>query len=142
MVQQRLLPFVLQGGAEFENPDSYQSRAAVRAEEQVGVDTFTDAKLVQYYTLYCIYMATNGVANDITDTDPQFDQFGDDIPGWLVVNGWEENDVDPCDGWFAITCDEEGRVLNFKMVRNRMTGVFPPEITLLASDGPRATGGA
>lgn len=139
VVQQRLLPFALQGGLEFEDPTSYQSSALARTEEQVEVDTFTDAKLVQYYALYCIYTATNGVSNPITDSDPNFAD-SDEIPGWNVNVGWNQTDVDPCDGWFGVACDLDGRVQSFSMVDNNMTGSFPPEITLLASDGPRASG--
>lgn len=138
VVQQRLLPFALQAGSEFDDPESYQSKAVARTEEQIGVEGFTDAKLVQYYTLYCIYNATNGVPNPITEANPDF--ANRTFPEWLFATGWETNNLDPCDGWFGVTCDAEGRVTDFTMVDNLMTGSFPPEIVLLASDGPRATG--
>jgi hypothetical protein len=138
VVQQRLTPFALQGGAEFTDPESYQSKALARTEEQIGVEGFTDAKLVQYYTLYCIYNATNQVPNAITNANPEFQ--GRPFPAWIFATGWETNNLDPCSGWFGISCDVEGRVTDFVMVENLMTGAFPPEVVLLASDGPRSTG--
>lgn len=138
VVQQRLTPFALQGGAEWADPESYQSKALLRTEEQVGAEGFADAKLVQYYALYSIYNATNMVPNPLTDSEPQLQ--GRPAPGWLIATGWETNNLDPCDGWFGITCDAQGRVTRFVMVNNVLTGSFPPEVMLLASDGPRATG--
>jgi hypothetical protein len=138
VVQQRLTPFALQGGAEFTDPESYQSKALARTEEQIGVESFTDAKLVQYYSLYCIYNATNGVPNLITDANPEFQ--GRPFPNWIFTTGWETNSLDPCNGWFGVLCDAESRVTDFVMIENLMTGAFPPEVVLLASDGPRSTG--
>jgi hypothetical protein len=93
----------LQGGAEFDDPESYQSKALARTEEQVGIENMTVAKTAQYYSLYCIYNATNKVPNVITDADVRFDMIAV-FPDWRTATGWEENDVDPCDGWFGITC--------------------------------------
>ena len=138
VVQQRLTQYALLGGAEFRNPESYQSKALARTEEQIGVENFTDAKLVQYYTLYCIYNATNRVPNPITDANPEFQNRA--FPGWIISTGWETNNLDPCNGWYGVTCDEQGRVTDFVMVENLMTGSFPPEVVLLASDGPTSTG--
>ncbi|KAL3919048.1 MAG: hypothetical protein SGILL_003951 [Bacillariaceae sp.] len=138
-VQMRLTPFTLQGGAEFNDPESYQSQALLRTEQQEGVDAFTDEKLTQYYALYSIYNATNQVPNIITDDDPRFD--GIPFPRWLVETGWDQTNVDPCDGWFGIACDAEGRVETIDLFENLLTGAFPPEVALLSLDGPDATGG-
>jgi hypothetical protein len=137
-VQARLIPYALQGGAEFQDPNSYQSQALLKVEAQVGVANFTDAKLTQYYALYCIYNATNMVPNPATDADPRFT--GVTFPTWLVATGWESTDLDPCDGWFGITCDEQSRVTSIDLYQNLLTGYFPPEVVLLALDGPFATG--
>jgi hypothetical protein len=138
VVRQRLTPFALQGGTEWADPESYQSKALARTEAQVGAEEFTDAKLVQYYALYCIYSATNGVPNLITDSIAEFQ--GSPFPGWISATGWRRNNLDPCNGWLGITCDIQGRVTDFAMVENLMTGFIPEEVTLLASDGPSATG--
>lgn len=136
--QAKLVPFSLNGGAEFEDTTSYQYRALKQIEAQVGVDGFTDAKLTQYYALYCIYFATNGVPNVITNADERFD--GIAFPTWLITNGWEETTMDPCE-WYGIKCDLEGRVSIIDLFENLLTGSFPPEVVLLSLDGPFSTGG-
>jgi hypothetical protein len=139
VIQVRLLPFALQGGAEFEDPESYQSKALARTEDQIGIESMTDAKIVQYYALYCIYNATNGVPNAITDSDPRFDGIPM-FPRWLISTGWEENNLDPCSGWYGVDCEGTDRVTAIDLFANIMTGAFPPEVSLFASDGPSSTG--
>jgi hypothetical protein len=138
-IADRLQPFMIGGGTEFTNPNSYQSRALRRMQEQVGIDFVTDAKLVQYYALYSIFLATNGVPNPITDADPSFD--GVEVPGWTKKDGWEENDWDPCTGWHGVVCVND-RVTELNFYENGLTGVWPHEVTLLAADGPRGVSGA
>ena len=144
---------------------SYQSKAFLRLTEQVGVDDFSDAKLVQYYALYCIYHATSGVGNEITDADVRFENIV--MPEWLIATHWrDETAVDPCGttiittandatatsttatilsatttgGWYGVTCDVEGRVVALDLFSNILTGIWPEEIVLLASDGPFNSG--
>ena len=75
--------------------DTYQSKALLHLSEQAGVDTFLDSKLVQYYALYCIYHATNGVPNEITNADVRFENIA--MPEWLIANNWiDETTIDPC----------------------------------------------
>jgi len=150
--------------SEDSNYTSYQSEAFLRLSQQVNVDAFTDAKIVQYYTLYCIYYATNAVANEITDNDIRFENIT--LPGWLVSTGWRDaTNVDPCGvstitltsgttetsiattlsetvvaGWFGVVCDTGGRIVALELFSNLMTGEWPEEIVLLASDGPFSTG--
>ena len=139
VIQLRLLPYALNGGAEFEDTTSYQYKALKQTEAQVGVEDFSDEKLTQYYALYCIYFATNGVTNEITDADPRF--IGIPFPTWKRADNWEETTVDPCDGWLGIRCDGEGRVSIIDLFDNQLTGSFPFEIVLLSLDGPFSTGG-
>ena len=136
-IEAKLITFALNGGAEFEDATSYQYKALRQIEAQVGVDSFTDAKLTQYYALYCIYFATNGVANVITNADPRFS--GIPFPNWLITTGWTATDVDPCE-WYGITCDSSSRVSIIDLFENLLTGAFPPEVALLSLDGPFATG--
>lgn len=139
VTQQRLLPFAVNGGTEFQDTTSYQYKALKQTEAQVGVEGFTDEKLTQYYALYCIFFATNGVPNVITDADPRF--IGIPFPEWKRTDNWEETTVDPCDGWLGIRCDGEGRVSIVDLFDNQLTGSFPFEVVLLSLDGPFATGG-
>mmetsp|Transcript_11159 Transcript_11159/g.25949 ORF Transcript_11159/g.25949 Transcript_11159/m.25949 type:complete len:790 (-) Transcript_11159:333-2702(-) len=137
-LEAKLAPYALRAGAEFRETSSYQYKALKQVEAQVGVEEFTDAKLTQYYALYCIYFATNGVPNVITNADPRFE--GIPFPNWLITQGWEETTADPCT-WYGIKCDSSGRVSIIDLFENLLTGVFPPEIKLLSLDGPSATGG-
>jgi len=149
---------------DYDDYTAYQSKAFLRLSQQVGVDDFTDAKIAQYYALYCIYYATNAVANSITDEDVRFQNIT--MPEWLVAENWrDETNVDPCGGttitptngttetsiaatlfatsgggWYGVTCDAEGRVVALELYRNILTGTLPEEIVLLASDGPFSTG--
>jgi len=138
-VQQRLQPFFLQGGAELQDPESYQSKALARTEEQVGIQTASVAKTVQYYALYCIYNATNQVPNIITRNDDRFDNINF-FPAWIDAEGWESNTIDPCQGgWNGVECEDD-QVTAIDLFTNRLTGSFPREVILLAADGELASG--
>ena len=139
------MPYVLQNGNEFNDSDSYQSQALARTEEQNGIEQMADSKIVQYYVLFCIYTATYAVPNVITDMDERFDSLSV-FPGWTGNSGWTSNILDPCppdvsgEGNFdGIEC-ENGKVVALQLNERLLTGVFPSEVTLLASDGPAATG--
>jgi len=133
VVLQTIQPVALQGGAEFEDPNSYQAQALARTEEQEGIAALPPSKIIQYYVLYTIYAATNGVSNVITDSEGITNP-----PGWIVSQGWDQTNVDPC-VWFGITCEGD-LVTEIDLFSNLLTGSFPPEVTLLASDGERSTG--
>jgi len=152
--------------------DTYQSKALLHLSEQVGVDNFSYAKLVQYYALYCIYHATNGVPNEITDADVRFENIV--MPEWLMSANWKDvTTIDACgttttttttivdntteniattlststttstsEGWYGVVCDDEGQVIALDLFDNILSGVFPEEIVLLASDGQYSTPGA
>jgi hypothetical protein len=133
----------LQGGDEFIDSGSYQSLALRRTEEQVGADSLSTPKLVQYYALFSIYAATFAVHNVFTEMDPQFDDLTT-LPGWKQDKGWTSNTLDPCpsgtiSNFYGIEC-ENGLVTGVQLYQNFLTGAFPPEITLLALDGPAARG--
>ena len=136
-VQLTIEKFALQDGEEFEDPDSYQSVALRRVEAQDGVATMNDSKLAQYYSLYCIFESTNGKSNDMIENEPAFS--GIDIPGWTITTGWLENNMDPCDGWHGVECEND-QVVSLNLYDNTMTGNFAPEVILLASDGQHSTG--
>lgn len=127
------------GGTEFTDPNTYQSRALRRIQEQEGIDFVSDAKIVQYYALYSILLATDGVSNPVTAADPAFDAI--EIPGWTNKHGWEETNRDPCTGWYGVVCLDD-RVTELNLYGNGLSGVWPHEVTLLAADGPRGISGA
>jgi hypothetical protein len=124
--------------AAFDDPQSYQSQALRRTEEQVGAVGFSDSKLVQYFALYCIYSATNGVPNAITEGDPRFE--GITVPNWLFDANWDATNEDPCGGnWYGVACSND-RVAGIDLSSNFLTGVFPPEVSLLSSENPSEAG--
>lgn len=58
----------------------------------------------------------------------------------MTADGWSRNDLAPCGGFFGVSCDEDNTIVGINLYDNGLTGTFPPEITLLASDGFRSTG--
>lgn len=120
----------------FSDVNSYQYRALLRTSQQVGFGSFSFWKLIQYWSLYCIYFATNGAVNGIETGNNVFArQEGDLMPGWKNTDGWEEYNLAPCDGWFGIACDNNDRVTEIHFQRNQLSGTFPPEVSFLASEG-------
>ena len=140
LVQTRIAAFALRGGAEFEDPSSYQSAALKRVEEQTGAEDMSDAKLIQYYALYSIFEATNARSNDFLLQARTFGDDERDIPGWKITSGWTETNLDPCEGeWYGISCVDD-KVIRVDLFDNGLTGNFAPEIKLLAGDGEYSTG--
>jgi hypothetical protein len=62
------------------------------------------------------------------------------FPTWLFADNWDKTDVDPCGGWYGIVCDDQGRVTEISLGENTLTGTWPEEVKLLASDGGFSTG--
>eukprot|EP00980_Cylindrotheca_fusiformis_P011857 scaffold2817_cov130-Cylindrotheca_fusiformis.AAC.12 len=136
--QRVIFEAALGGADDFTDPNSYQSCALARTLDQNGINSRSEAKVIQYYTLFCIFCATNAVPNVITDNDPRFENL-QEFPGWTSDDGWIENNVDPCN-YHGIICDFSDQVTQIDLSSNRLTGIFPPEVKLLASDGPFSTG--
>ena len=113
-------------GVEFEDPNSYQSRAARWVGETAQLGVHTPERLVQRYALASLYYATNGVANEFTD---EIFGFGNPPRPWIDESGWLVND-DEC-SWYKITCNEDGQVTKIELHQNRLTGQLPPEVALL-----------
>lgn len=121
------------GGAEYEDPMSYQSRAKQWVLTQDfpvadGSSLSSEQQAIQLYALACIYYNTYGVRSDWTDF-----QYGPDValPGWFSSRGWLGTATDVCT-WYGITCDEQGRVSKIQLDTNGLTGYLPPETAYLA----------
>lgn len=121
------------GGAEFENPMSYQARAKqwVLTQDfpvEDGSSLSSEQQALQLYAVACIYFSTFGVRSDWTDF-----QFGPDValPGWYSSRGWLGTAADVC-SWYGLTCDEQGRVSKIQLDTNGLTGFVPPELAYLA----------
>lgn len=113
------------GGAEFEDPNSYQSKA-LRFLEEVLSPT-TEIEYIRYYGLACIYYASFGVPNKYTRMDIE----DDDLRGWITSGNWI-TDTDYCN-WYGLVCDDNtGLVTEILLFTNRMYGIFAPEVQFLA----------
>ena len=127
-------PFAADGV--FANPAFYQCQAFGRITKQKDYTTFDLAKAVKYWVLNCIYFATNVPSNGTVQQTKQ----GSTSTTWINTQGWEASNLGPCDGWYGISCDANGRITEIRLQRNGLSGTFPPEVRYLASDGPYATG--
>jgi len=120
------------GGTEFDDPESYQSKAlgwvatqTLPANHYPNLGMEEQAK--QLYALACIFFSTYAQPNEWTDF--HFKE-GNAIPGWHVSQGWLMRPGEVCD-WHGITCDDENRVSKIQLDTNGLTGSFPAEVTLL-----------
>jgi hypothetical protein len=117
----------------FKDPSSYQCQALRRVTDQVGYLEFGFSTIVKYWVLYCIYFATNG-ASVLSEGQ------GFEGGSWINAGGWQETNVDPCLGWYGITCDGASRVTEINLAHNGLNGVFPREIRYFSADGINASG--
>jgi hypothetical protein len=102
-VEQVVLSVALSNGAEFVNPESYQSKALAWLEGS-NTDGLSDQRIIQRYSLGCIFFATNGVRTQFTDQ-----AFGENvILNWQNVSGWATN-TNECE-WKGIGCDSTNSV--------------------------------
>lgn len=119
-------------GAEFQDPNSYQSKALTWVMTQTlpapqYANVSMEDQAVQLYALACIYYSTYSQPNDWTDF--RFGE-GEALPGWFSDLGWLETAGEVCE-WHGITCNEQFRVSKIELDTNGLTGFFPPEVTLL-----------
>jgi hypothetical protein len=124
MIEDILLPVALFGGVEFEDANSYQSKALqfLCTSDTAGL---SDDRIIQRYSLASIYFATFNVSTVFTDI-----AFG---PGlifpWSDSDGWV-TDANECD-WAKIDCDANNSVTLIDLFSNLVTGEFPPEVSIL-----------
>jgi len=121
-----------QGGAEFQNATTYQSKAlawvmtqTVPAPQYPNLDMKEQA--LQLYALACLYFNTYSVPNAWTDFN-----LGKNValPGWFSNTGWVQHAGDVCN-WYGITCDSNNRVSKIQLDTNGLTGSFPAEVAYL-----------
>lgn len=105
-----ILPVAKEGGAEFDDPNSYQSQALSWLEGNANVDSYSDEQIIQRYGLASIYYSTFAVSTPATDT---FLGAGVTPNGWTKSDGWV-TDAEECT-WFGIGC-EGGNVVSITLV--------------------------
>jgi len=113
-VTELILSVALSGGEEFLNPGSYQSQS-LRWLEGSDSDGLSDDRIIQRYSLGCIYFATYEVETIYT-----IDQFGEgNVPPWDTSTNWV-TDANECE-WARIACDDNNFVTILDLVRNSST---------------------
>eukprot|EP00980_Cylindrotheca_fusiformis_P011619 scaffold2747_cov104-Cylindrotheca_fusiformis.AAC.9 len=140
-VKDYIVSISLQGGTEFEDPNSYQSKALNFVLAYYGPSLTQEAEeMKQLYALSCLYYNTYGVSNLATDQFwlPKLPQ-GSALPGWRDDDRWmttpsssSGGDDDHFCSWFGLTCTNQ-RVSIIDLHDNRMSGSLPPELGLLQS---------
>jgi hypothetical protein len=109
------------GGIALNTQNSAQDLALTWLMTNAYLDDYSDDKLIQRYVLATLYYATNGAR-------------WKDKWGWLT-------DADECspDGWFQSKgaleeslCNENGNLIQLKLMFNRMDGALPEELGLLS----------
>lgn len=104
----------------------YQSQALRWLESNAGLQSYSAERIVQRYSLGCLYFSTYSVVTPYTTAE--YGE-GNRVPGWTSDDGWA-TDTDECT-WFGIECDDDGLVVKIVLRDNGMTGLIPPEIALL-----------
>jgi hypothetical protein len=121
IVQVILDKVALEGGAEFEDESTYQSKARSWLEGNADVDQYSVAQIVQRYALACFFFATYGVANTYTPPMPF---------NWVKSENWI-TDMNECD-WYGVTCEND-KVVTIDLTNNNITGSVPLEFGMLGS---------
>ena len=114
------------GGAEFDDPNSYQNRALEYVQVTRGLSTVNEEFKV-YYGLACVYLASSGVHNKYTLA--RFPEL-DTLPEWLTRDNWMST-ANYCT-WWGITCNNRGEITQLTLSANRLFGTFAPEVQHLA----------
>ena len=119
--------YALQGGSEFEDPESYNSRA-LEILLNYGIlvlgknDSLNFEKLAQRYALLCLFFSTSGnQTSDATDSAQE--------SSWKTPWGspW---DSDECD-WPGVICSENKLVQRLDLGGNLLVGELPMELIIL-----------
>ena len=113
LIEQTLTTVALQGGVEFADPTSYQSKALAWLQQDPLSASINTTQLVQRYALGCVYYATNAVQTPYTDAD-----FGTGVVmPWFNETGWLSSNSE-CT-WYGIICDTNDDVISINLVSMR-----------------------
>ena len=110
VVEGVILGVALQGGAEFQNPSSYQSKALLWLQQDGLSSSLNSSRLVQRYALASVYHATFAVATPYTDAEFGFNV----VLGWNNATSWLSS-IDEC-LWYGIDCNGNGQVTSIILV--------------------------
>jgi hypothetical protein len=132
IIRQIIFENARKGGREFDDSNSYQSRALDWVLTQhIPFSEFPDMdqneQALQLYSLACLFFATYAA-----DSDWTIHHYGEDValPGWFDHKGWVNDGSDVCD-WYGLTCNLRGQVVKIELDTNGLTGSIPPELAYL-----------
>ena len=112
----------LQGGQEFEDSSTYQSKALAFLQT---LALASNEEYVPYYALACVYYSTYGVPTSLGEASSL-----SLLPGWQASSGWVTKDKPVC-GWWGVWCDNKA-IFRLDLSSNRLIGTLASEIQLLA----------
>ena len=121
----------------FQDPHSYQNKAATWLQANPNVAQTSSRRVRQRYALACLYYATNGVPNNftveyfaalmvnVTTTTSS----SSSTPTWMEETGWlvDENECT----WFGVECSTMGYVTKIALPSNGLSGSLPSELAIL-----------
>jgi myosin heavy subunit len=110
-LKQFLIDNSLGDGTEFDDPESYQSKAYTWLQADPALGGYSEERTLQRYAVACIYYATYAVRTLITDIVNESEEIP---PGWKFTTGWLSNQTE-CD-WLGLVCDEGDRVSQIDLV--------------------------
>jgi hypothetical protein len=110
----------LHGGAEFNSPKSYQSKALAWLEG--SSQSYTRYQLIQRYALGCIHFATSGIIHRFANPTET---------AWKNSTKWV-SEAEECT-WYGVSCNANMQVTGLRLNQNNLTGTFPNETILLAN---------
>jgi len=106
----------LDGGAALQTPSTPQNNALNWLAGNANLESYSDEKKIQRYTLATLYLSTNG-------------SFWQNKTGWL-------SDSDECmwhNDAFERVCSDGGTIVELHLITNNLEGALPAEIALLSN---------
>jgi hypothetical protein len=107
-----LIPVSFDNGTALQEQSTPQNNALNWLANNTNLDTYSDAKKFQRYSLATLFYSTNGTS-------------------WYQKSNWRSN-IDECD-WGYVFCDENRSLETLELSDNNLFGTIPNELALLSN---------
>jgi Leucine-rich repeat (LRR) protein len=107
-----LIPVSFDNGTALQEQSTPQNNALNWLANNTNLDTYSDAKKFQRYSLATLFYSTNGTS-------------------WYQKSNWRSN-IDECD-WGYVFCDENHSLETLELSDNNLFGTIPNELALLSN---------
>jgi hypothetical protein len=107
-----LIPVSLDNGTALQTASTPQKHALNWLANNTNLDTYSDAKKIQRYSLATLFYSTNGTS-------------------WYQKTNWRSN-IDECD-WGYVFCDENRSLESLEIYDNNLVGTIPNELALMSN---------